>query len=107
MKAEDPEELLQKIGLRIAELRARRGWSRETYSEHLGITTRYLARLERGRQNLTVHRLAWLANSLGVRVVDLFAVPGIEAITVGRPRKAAESNKTSGSRPVATRERKG
>jgi transcriptional regulator with XRE-family HTH domain len=75
-----------KVGLRIVELRARRGWGREKYAEHLGITTRYLARLEGGRQNLTVHRLAWLAGSLGVRVADLFAAPGIDSIPVGRPR---------------------
>ena len=88
MKAEDPQELLAKIGLRIVELRARKGWMREQYAEHLGITTRYLARLEAGRQNLTVHRLAWLAGSLGVRVADLFAAPGIDSIPVGRPKKA-------------------
>jgi transcriptional regulator with XRE-family HTH domain len=86
VKPEDPEELLRKIGLRIAELRTRKGWSREDYAEHLGITTRYLARLEAGRQNLTVHRLAWLAGSLSVRVADLFAAPGIDLIPVGRPR---------------------
>lgn len=89
VKPENPEELLRKIGLRIAELRTRRGWSRESYAEHLRITTRYLARLEAGRQNLTIHRLTWLAGSLGVRVVDLLAAPGIDTIPVGRPSKEA------------------
>lgn len=85
MKKEDPDGLLRNIGLRLAELRERRRWSRETFAERLGVSTRYLARLEAGRQNLTVHRLAWLADHLGVRVVDLFAAPGIDAIRVGRP----------------------
>jgi transcriptional regulator with XRE-family HTH domain len=85
VRREDPDRLLRDIGLRLVELRERRGLSRETWAEQLGVSVRYLGRLERGRQNLTVERLAWLASHLGVRVVDLFAAPGIDAIRVGRP----------------------
>jgi transcriptional regulator with XRE-family HTH domain len=85
---EDPDRLLKNIGLRLAELRQRRGWSRERFAERLQIVPRYLARLEAGKQNLTVHRLAWLANALGVRVVDLLATPGIDVIRVGRPARS-------------------
>ncbi|MGO8995548.1 MAG: helix-turn-helix domain-containing protein [Polyangiaceae bacterium] len=89
MAREDPDRLLGDVGLRLVELREGKGWSREDFAERLGVSVRYVGRLERGRQNLTVHRLAWLANHLGVRVVDLFAAPGIEAIRVGRPPRAA------------------
>lgn len=89
MKREDPAELLRKVGLRLAELREKRGWSRERFAERLQVSSRYLGRLEAGRQNLTVHRLAWLANELGVRVVDLLAEPAIASIRVGRPRKSS------------------
>lgn len=82
---EDPERLLRNVGLRLVELRTGRGWSREDFAARLNVVPRYLARLEAGRQNLTVHRLAWLANALGVRVVDLLATPGIDKIRVGRP----------------------
>lgn len=85
MKREDPAQVVRNVGLRIAELREARGWTRETFAERLGVSTRYLARLEGGRQNFTVHRLVWLAGHLRVRVVDLFAPPGIKAIRVGRP----------------------
>ena len=88
MKREDPAEILRKVGLRLAELREKRGWSRERFAERLQISVRYLGRLEAGRQNLTVHRLAWLANELGVRVVDLLAEPAIGSIRVGRPPKS-------------------
>lgn len=87
VKREDPAQLLHDVGLRIVELRGERGWTREEFAERLGVSTRYLARLEAGRQNLTVHRLAWLAEHLRVRVVDLFAPPGIDTIPVGRPPK--------------------
>jgi transcriptional regulator with XRE-family HTH domain len=86
---DDPDRLLRNIGLRIVELREKRGWSREAFAERLQISTRYLGRLEAGRQNLTIHRLAWLGDALGVRVIDLLATAGIEAIPVGRPRLSA------------------
>lgn len=89
MRREDPAQLLRSVGLRIVELRQERGWTREAFAERLGVSTRYLARLEAGRQNLTVHRLAWLAGHLRAHVVDLFAVPEIKAIPVGRPRRTA------------------
>lgn len=84
---ENPADLLKNVGLRIVELRSKRGWSREDLAERLNISVRYISRIEAGGQNLTVHRLAWLAGKLGVRVVELFAEPGIDRIQVGRPRK--------------------
>jgi transcriptional regulator with XRE-family HTH domain len=94
VKPEDPALLVRNIGLRIAELRLARGWTREKFAERLGISTQYLARLEAGHQNFTVHRLAWLASSLGVPVVDLFKAPRIEAIPVGRPRGSRTRRKS-------------
>jgi transcriptional regulator with XRE-family HTH domain len=83
---EDPARLVQDIGRRIAELRNGKGWTQERYAARLGISVRYLARLERGLQNFTVHRLVWLAKSLGVQAIDLFARPRSRRIRVGRPR---------------------
>ncbi len=85
MTREDPTVLLKNIGLRIAELRGKRDWSREALAEKLKVSARYVGRIEAGGQNLSVDRLAWLAGALGVRVVDLFAAPGIDRIRVGRP----------------------
>jgi len=88
MRREDPEQLLRDIGRRIAELRRECGWTQEQLAERLGINRRYLARLERGGQNLTVHRLAWLAAHLGCRVADLFVEPVDRHVRIGRPIKA-------------------
>lgn len=90
MRREDPTSLLRDIGRRIAELRNAHGWTQEELAERLGINRRYLARLERGGQNLTVHRLAWLAGNLGCRVVDLLAPPADRRVRVGRPKRRAE-----------------
>lgn len=86
-KDEDPTALLRKVGLRIVELRQGLGWSREELAERLGISARYLGRLEAGGQNLTIHRLVWLASHLSVRAIDLLASPGIQRIQVGRRRE--------------------
>jgi transcriptional regulator with XRE-family HTH domain len=82
---EDPERLVRDIGRRIAELRALRGWTQQEFAARLGISVRYLARLERGLQNFTVHRLVWLAGSLGIRTVDLFVPPRSRHVRTGRP----------------------
>ncbi len=87
MHRDDPEELLRDIGRKIAERRAELGLTQEQLAERLGVNTRYLARLERGGQNLTVHRLAWLASRLELRVAQLFEAPHDRTVKKGRPRR--------------------
>jgi transcriptional regulator with XRE-family HTH domain len=88
---ENPDRLVRDIGRRIAELRIDRGLTQQELAAQLGISVRYLARLERGLQNFTVHRLVWLAGKLGVRAVDLFTPPRSRRVQVGRPRRYAVS----------------
>jgi len=85
VREEDPYRLVADIGRRIAELRSHRGWTQQEFAAQLGVSVRYLARLERGLQNFTVHRLVWLASHLGVRVADLFKAPRSRKVRVGRP----------------------
>ena len=87
MTREDPTVLLRNIGLRIAELRGKRDWSREALAEKLKVSARYVGRIETGGQNLSVISASrgFKLARFGVRVVDLFAAPGIDRIRVGRP----------------------
>jgi transcriptional regulator with XRE-family HTH domain len=62
-----------------------RGWTQQDFAARLGISVRYLARLERGQQNFTVHRLVWIAGKLAVQAVDLFEAPRTRKVRVGRP----------------------
>ncbi len=82
---------MRDVGRRLAELREERGWSQEQFAERLGVTTRYLARLEGGKQNLTIHRLAWLANELAVRVALFFEAPRTREVRRGRPPKSTRA----------------
>lgn len=87
MRRVDPDRLVRDIGRRVAELRAERGWTQEQFAVRLGVTAGYVGRLERGTQSFTVHRLAWLANHLGVRILDLFTPPATRVVRPGRPKR--------------------
>ena len=87
-------QILKQIGLRIAELRLKKGLSREGFAGIMGMSPRYLGRLESGGQNLSVKALVRLAESLDVELVDLFAEPGIKAIPVGRPKTPTPNETT-------------
>lgn len=85
MSPEDPEALVCAIGRRIAELRVERGLTQEKFAEHLGVHARYVAKLEAGGQNFSVHSLVKVARGLGVRAVDLFVPPKSLVVRRGRP----------------------
>ena len=59
------------VGTNFARLRKERGLTQEQVEERSGFSQWYISGLERGRRNPTIITLFELANSLGVRVVDL------------------------------------
>lgn len=69
--------ILRELGKRIGELRRARGLTQETAAERLGMLAPNYARIEQGRQNVTVDTLVRIVRVLGedVRVADLFAPP--------------------------------
>jgi transcriptional regulator with XRE-family HTH domain len=82
-----PERLVADIALRIAEIRRSRGLTQEELAARLGVTTRYVARLESGA-NLTVTTIAFVANALRIEPGELFEAPrSRERPKPGRPRR--------------------
>jgi transcriptional regulator with XRE-family HTH domain len=63
------------LGRRVAELRRDRGHTQETIAEALGMLTPNYARIEQGRQNVTMDTLVRIARVLDVGLVELFRVP--------------------------------
>jgi transcriptional regulator with XRE-family HTH domain len=59
------------VGERIAEIRAQKGWSQEEFAHRAGLNRTHLYRLERGLQSMTLKTLQTIADTLGVRCVDL------------------------------------
>jgi len=65
-------ELLAGIGAEVRALRESRGWTQRTLAEASGLSGRYLAQLEAGQANVSVERLADLAEALEVELTSLF-----------------------------------
>ncbi|HEV8647130.1 MAG TPA: helix-turn-helix transcriptional regulator [Burkholderiales bacterium] len=67
----DDAALLQKLGERVREARARRGMTRRILARDSGVSERYLAQLETGQGNVSVLLLRQIGAALGVPLNDL------------------------------------
>jgi transcriptional regulator with XRE-family HTH domain len=63
--------LLRRFGMRLKELRNKKGWSQAMLAAKLGVTREYLARLEGGQHDPPLSTVLRLAKILGVRVSKL------------------------------------
>jgi transcriptional regulator with XRE-family HTH domain len=66
------EEIQRKLGVRIRELRAKRGWTQDEFADLSGLHRAQVGAFENGRMNITLASLHLVAETLGVRIVDLF-----------------------------------
>lgn len=87
MHPTDPQELIIRVGRRIAELRSAKGMTQADFAEAMGCSVQYVGLLERGKQNLTLEKMAEVGNVLGATVEDLLRKPkrGSLEIKKGRP----------------------
>lgn len=70
--------LKQMIGVRIKDIRNKRRITQEQLSESVGINTKYLSSIERGKENPTLNILLKLAQSLDVNLDEIFSDIQIE-----------------------------
>lgn len=96
------EQVRKDLGRRVSELRRAKTLTQAQLAELMGVSTNYLARVEGGRENLTIDSLSKLADVLGVPVLHLFLPPADTTVRVGRPRAVADS----GALPRKTRARR-
>jgi XRE family aerobic/anaerobic benzoate catabolism transcriptional regulator len=64
-------DVLERLGNRARDLRASRGWTLRELAERSGVSVRFLVALESGHGNISVKRLADLAEALGTTPSDL------------------------------------
>ncbi len=69
------QDLLRRVGRRVAQARADRGWTQEQLAEAIGIEPVSLSRLETGDRALSLTTLGLIADALGL---GLGALIGIE-----------------------------
>lgn len=60
------------IGVRIKSLRLAEGLSQEVLAERMGISSKYLSSIERGKENPTLDTLIKLANALKIELSEIF-----------------------------------
>lgn len=65
------DPLKKVLGAQVRDLRLVRRLSQEGLAEELGVSTRYLAGIERGERNLTLDSVDALAEQLGVEAHTL------------------------------------
>jgi len=74
------------IGVRLKRLRQRRKLSQEALAEKVGISSKYVSSIERGKENPTLDIMIKLAHTLGVEMEELFAISHEES----NPKKLRE-----------------
>jgi len=66
------EELQRRLGKRLRELRLKKGWTQDVFADKSGFHRAQVGAFERGEMNVTLASLLLLAQSLKVKVADLF-----------------------------------
>ena len=71
-------DLKEMIGSRIQEIRNKKGITLDQLSEKVGISSKYLSSIERGKENPTLNTILKLAQSLDVMPDEFFTHLEIE-----------------------------
>ena len=66
------EQIQRRLGARIRELRRKRGLTQDEFADLSGLHRAQVGTFENGRMNITLASLHLIAQTLGVKVVDLF-----------------------------------
>ena len=66
------EELQRRLGRRIRDLRLKHGWTQDVFADKSGFHRAQVGAFERGEMNITLASLLLIAQTLRVKVIDLF-----------------------------------
>lgn len=65
--------LRKELGVQIRNLRKTKGFTQEELGEKADLSYKYVGELERGQVNVSIDSLVRIAESLGVKIGDLFS----------------------------------
>jgi transcriptional regulator with XRE-family HTH domain len=74
-----PADPKVQFGLRLSELRKRKGWSQEKLALESGIARSYLGGVERGQRHIALLNIVKLAGTLEVSPAALLEFPKLES----------------------------
>jgi transcriptional regulator with XRE-family HTH domain len=66
------QDVQRHVGERIRELRTAAGYTQEIFAERAGLNRTHMSDIERGEANMTIQTLKVIADTLGVKMVELF-----------------------------------
>ncbi len=70
----DKKYVLKQIGKNIQKARMQKGYTQETFSELMGVSWSYVAKIESGILNLSVGKILELSDFLNVDINDLLEI---------------------------------
>ncbi len=65
------QDIQKTVGATVRRLRLKRGWSQDVFADKSGLHRAHVGEIERGESNVTIQTLKIVADTLGVRIVDL------------------------------------
>jgi transcriptional regulator with XRE-family HTH domain len=74
-------DIKQMIGARIAEIRSKKGMTQEYLAGQMGISSKYLSSIERGKENPTLKTFIILSETLNVDLGEIFRFVQIEDVS--------------------------
>jgi transcriptional regulator with XRE-family HTH domain len=95
------------VAWNLRRLRVERGLPQEALAVDAGIDRTYVSRVERNMENPTVDVLERLARALNVGIVELFAIPGPNAVAPGVLKKGRKPSSIVGSPKSVPRTQRG
>jgi transcriptional regulator with XRE-family HTH domain len=66
------EEIQKRLGARIRKLRKAAGFTQDEFADLSGLHRAQVGAFENGRMNITLASLHLIAQTLGIRIIDLF-----------------------------------
>ncbi len=65
------QDVQKQIGATVRVLRLKRKWSQDVFADRSGLNRAHVGEIERGESNVTIQTLKIIADTLGVKILDL------------------------------------
>jgi len=65
------QDVQKQVGANIRALRLKKGWSQDVFADRSGLHRAHVGEIERGESNVSIQTLKIVADTLGVRIIDL------------------------------------
>lgn len=65
------DDVLERFGRRVRELRKARGYSQESFAHACGLDRTYIGGIERGERNVALRNIERIARTLGISIAEL------------------------------------